>query len=118
MRPKITAADVEGWDYVAYIDLVAAAQQRFGSRTSTRELERPDSVGALVSLILASLRKQDAASRDVHATRCGAEIRLVLHVSRRMNAANDIEIVSKQEAGKGTGTAGAKDFCANKRAMF
>ena len=48
-----TAADVEGWDSFNNINIIAAAEERFGVKIGTREVEKLDSVGALVALILA-----------------------------------------------------------------
>lgn len=51
--PQTKAEDVPGWDSQAHIQLVVAAEQRFGVRFRTSELESLHDVGELVSLISA-----------------------------------------------------------------
>lgn len=46
-----TAEDVEGWDSLAHVNLVVAAEQRFGIKFRTAELESLRNVGHFVELI-------------------------------------------------------------------
>ncbi|PHK93792.1 acyl carrier protein [Pseudoroseomonas rhizosphaerae] len=46
-----TAADVPGWDSQAHVNLVVAAEMRFGVRFRTAELESLHNVGDFVNLI-------------------------------------------------------------------
>ncbi|WP_150303628.1 acyl carrier protein [Pseudomonas saliphila] len=46
-----TAEDVEGWDSLAHVNLVVAAEQRFGVKFRTAELESMRNVGHFVALI-------------------------------------------------------------------
>lgn len=50
-----TAADVEGWDSQAHVNLIVAAEVRFGIRFRTAELESLRDVGQFVHLIQAKL---------------------------------------------------------------
>lgn len=47
-----TTADIAGWDSVAEINILAAAEVRFGIEIRAAEAERLASVGDLVDLIL------------------------------------------------------------------
>lgn len=53
LRADLTAADVEGWDSFKQIEIIVATQEQFRIKLTTKELDRLDSVGALVGLILA-----------------------------------------------------------------
>jgi len=48
---KTTAEDIEGWDSQAHINLIVAAEVRFGIRFRTAELESLHDVGQFVQLI-------------------------------------------------------------------
>jgi acyl carrier protein len=48
-----TAHDVEGWDSQAHVNLIVAAEVRFGIRFRTAELESLRNVGQFVQLIQA-----------------------------------------------------------------
>jgi acyl carrier protein len=54
---ETTAEDVPGWDSVAQIDVLAAAEVRFGIEIRAAEAERLGSVGDLVDLILEKTRR-------------------------------------------------------------
>ena len=56
LKPSTSAADVEGWDSFNHINIIAAAEERFGVRVGAREIEALASVGDLVRLILAKRR--------------------------------------------------------------
>lgn len=49
--PDTTAEDVDGWDSLAHVNLVVAAEQRFGVKFRTAELESLRNVGHFVELI-------------------------------------------------------------------
>lgn len=46
-----TGADIEGWDSFAHVELIAAAEMKFGVRFGTGDIEALKSVGDLVRLI-------------------------------------------------------------------
>lgn len=45
------ASDVEGWDSLAHVRIVVAAEEEFGVRFETAEIASLKNVGALVDLI-------------------------------------------------------------------
>ena len=47
-----TAADVEGWDSLEHIDLMASVEKAFGIRFSMGEITRMKNVGEMADLIL------------------------------------------------------------------
>jgi acyl carrier protein len=47
------ASDVEGWDSLAHVRIVVAAEEAFGLRFETAEIASLKNVGALVDLIAA-----------------------------------------------------------------
>ncbi len=53
LTPTTTAADVKGWDSFNHINIVAAAEERFGVRFTSREIDALGNVGDLARLILA-----------------------------------------------------------------
>ncbi|MEO5659191.1 MAG: acyl carrier protein [Polaromonas sp.] len=53
-----SAEDIEGWDSQAHVNLIVAAEVRFGIRFRTAELESLHNVGQFADLILAKLGKQ------------------------------------------------------------
>ncbi|MBV8871038.1 MAG: acyl carrier protein [Acetobacteraceae bacterium] len=53
LRPDLSAKDVEGWDSFKQIEIILAAEARFGIKMSTRELDSLRSVGDLVRVIAA-----------------------------------------------------------------
>jgi acyl carrier protein len=55
LSPATTAQDIPGWDSQAHITLTVAAEQHFGVRFRTSELERLHDVGDFVRLIQARL---------------------------------------------------------------
>jgi acyl carrier protein len=48
-----TADDVPHWDSLAHLNIVAAAEQRFGVRFRTSEIEGLRNVGEFVALVVA-----------------------------------------------------------------
>jgi acyl carrier protein len=57
LTPQTTAADVPGWDSLRHVMLMVAVEQRFGVRFSVQELPELKSVGDLVELIAAKLKR-------------------------------------------------------------
>lgn len=53
ITPTTTAAEVNGWDSFNHINIVAAAEERFGVRFTSREVDALANVGDLARLILA-----------------------------------------------------------------
>jgi acyl carrier protein len=53
VSPSLSAKDVEGWDSIKQIEIIIAAEQRFSIKFTTRELDRLENVGDLVSIIQA-----------------------------------------------------------------
>ena len=51
LTPTLSARDVPGWDSMKQIEIVIAAEQRFGVKFTTRELDSMQSVGDLVATI-------------------------------------------------------------------
>ncbi|MBL6079498.1 acyl carrier protein [Belnapia sp. T18] len=51
LTPATTAEDIPGWDSQAHVNLVVAAETRFGIRFRTAELESLHNVGDFVQLI-------------------------------------------------------------------
>jgi acyl carrier protein len=53
LTPSTSAADIAAWDSFNHINIMAAAEERFGVKLSTREIESLANVGDLARLILA-----------------------------------------------------------------
>ncbi|MBV9116134.1 MAG: acyl carrier protein [Acetobacteraceae bacterium] len=53
LRPDLSAKDVEGWDSFKQIEIILAAEARFGIKMSTRELDSLRRVEDLVRVIAA-----------------------------------------------------------------
>jgi acyl carrier protein len=51
LRPEMTAADVEDWDSLSHINLIAAVEKEFKVRFSTSEIMGLANVGNLDALI-------------------------------------------------------------------
>lgn len=51
LTPEMTANDIDGWDSQAHVTLIVAAEQRFGIKFRTAELESMRNVGHFVELI-------------------------------------------------------------------
>jgi len=52
LTPQTTATDIAGWDSFNHLNIVAGAEERFGVRLGTREVEGLRNVGDLAQLIL------------------------------------------------------------------
>ena len=55
ITPQTTAQDIDGWDSQEHVNLVVAAEVRFGGRFRTAELEKLHDVGEFVQLIHSKL---------------------------------------------------------------
>ena len=53
LRPDLSAKDVEGWDSFKQIEIILAAEARFGIKMSTRELDSLRRVEDLARLVAA-----------------------------------------------------------------
>ncbi|HDZ55499.1 MAG TPA: acyl carrier protein [Pseudomonas xinjiangensis] len=51
LTPDTTAKDIEGWDSLAHVSLIVAAEQRFGVKFRTAELDSLHNVGHFAQLI-------------------------------------------------------------------
>jgi acyl carrier protein len=51
LNPASVAADVDGWDSLANVELMIEIEREFGVRFKTGELAELESVGALAQLI-------------------------------------------------------------------
>jgi len=51
-----TANDIDGWDSFNHLNIVAAAENRFGVKFQTKEIEKMTNVGAMIGLILLKAR--------------------------------------------------------------
>jgi acyl carrier protein len=51
LKPETTANDIEEWDSMNHITLVVEAEQRFGIRFQTAELEKLKDIGEFVDVI-------------------------------------------------------------------
>jgi acyl carrier protein len=51
LTPETTAEDVPNWDSFNHLNIVAAAEQRFGVRFRTSEIESLKNVGEFVEMI-------------------------------------------------------------------
>lgn len=52
LTDETTAADVDGWDSLEHIDLMASVERAFGIRFSMGEITRMKNVGEMADLIL------------------------------------------------------------------
>lgn len=51
IRDDMTAADVEGWDSLSYIDLIVSVEKELSVKFTTVEIRTLNNVGDFVSLI-------------------------------------------------------------------
>ena len=51
LSPETLASDVDGWDSLAHVRIMVAAEEEFGLRFETAEIASLKNVGALVELI-------------------------------------------------------------------
>lgn len=55
LAPELTANDIDGWDSQTHVMLTVAAEQRFGIKFRTAELESLRNVGHFAQVISAKL---------------------------------------------------------------
>lgn len=58
LTPALSADEVEEWDSLLQVSIVAAAEERFGIQFRTGEVEATRNVGDLVALIQRHLSRQ------------------------------------------------------------
>jgi acyl carrier protein len=51
LTPSLSAKDVDGWDSFKQIEIVIAAEERFGIRLNTRDLDGLQNVGDLAAVV-------------------------------------------------------------------
>jgi len=51
IRPDMTPNDIDGWDSMAHVNLIAAVQLRFKIKFDTKELRKIRTVGDLGQLV-------------------------------------------------------------------
>jgi acyl carrier protein len=51
LTPALSADDVEGWDSFKQIEIIMAAEERFGVKFRTKELDALNNVGDLARLV-------------------------------------------------------------------
>jgi acyl carrier protein len=59
LTPEMTARDVPGWDSFKQIEIIMAAEERFGVKLQTREI---DQIGNVADLVQALAAKTGATS--------------------------------------------------------
>ncbi len=52
LKPELSALDLEGWDSFRQVEIIMAAEEKWGIKFSTRELDSLRNVGDLVRVIL------------------------------------------------------------------
>lgn len=55
LTPVLSAKDVDGWDSFKLVEIIIATQEHFGIKLHTRDLDRLQNVGDLVTAIAAKL---------------------------------------------------------------
>jgi len=55
LRADLSAKDVEDWDSYKQIEIIIAAEQHFGIKLSTRDIDSLRNVGDLVGVVTARL---------------------------------------------------------------
>jgi acyl carrier protein len=53
LTPTLTAKEVKGWDSFKQIEIIVAAEERFGIKMTTRELDSLQNVGDLARVVAA-----------------------------------------------------------------
>ncbi len=53
LKAELSAKDVQGWDSFKQIEIIMAAEERFGMKFTTRELDSLQNVGDLVRVVAA-----------------------------------------------------------------
>jgi acyl carrier protein len=55
LSPDLTAKQVKGWDSFKQIEILLAVEQHYGVKFHTREVDRLENVGDLVSILRSKL---------------------------------------------------------------
>ena len=55
LTPVLSAKDVDGWDSFKLVEIIIATQEHFGIKLHTRDLDRLQNVGDLVTAIAKKL---------------------------------------------------------------
>jgi acyl carrier protein len=55
LTPALSSKDVKGWDSFKYVEIIIAAQEHFGIRLHTRDLDKLQNVGDLATAIAEKL---------------------------------------------------------------
>jgi acyl carrier protein len=58
IRRDLTADDVEGWDSLAHVHLIVAAEREFSIRMTASEVHRLKTAGELIDLIQAKVKEK------------------------------------------------------------
>jgi len=53
LKPDLSAKDVQGWDSFKQIEIIMAAEEKYGIKFTTRELDSLQNVGDLVRVVTA-----------------------------------------------------------------
>ena len=56
LKPEISAADIEAWDSLTHIRLVAAIEKHFGIKFAFGELQDLKNVGEMADIILSQVK--------------------------------------------------------------
>ena len=65
LRDQMIAADIEGWDSVAHINLMFGIEQAFGIRFKGNELADMKNIGELKQFLAAKMTGDGASNRKV-----------------------------------------------------
>ena len=57
VSPSTTAADIEDWDSLSHITLIAAVEDEFGMKFSMKEVVEMKNVGEMVTLVAARRKR-------------------------------------------------------------
>ena len=55
IHDALTAKDVPGWDSLNHINIIVAAEKKFGIKFTTKEVQNLPNVGAFVDLIVSKI---------------------------------------------------------------
>ena len=55
LTDELTAAEVDGWDSLAHVNLMIAVEMEFGVKFATAEIASMQDVGALVTMLQSKL---------------------------------------------------------------
>ncbi len=56
LTPELTAQDVPGWDSFKQVEILIAAEERFGVKLQTREIDKLRNVGDFVTILNEKIR--------------------------------------------------------------